>query len=262
MPQVSQHAPGRFCWIELATSDQQAAKSFYSSLLGWELEDNPMGPDTGAVYTMIRRSGLDIGGMYKQGPEHRGVPPHWMSYVAVTSADETAARAKSLGATLLAEPFDVFDIGRMATVRDPQGAVLSLWQARKHVGTRIIDEPGAPTWNELGARDTAAAEKFYAALFGWTPQAMDMPMGKYTIFAAKDGMAGGMYAITPEMGDMPPNWGIYFAVDDCDVRTGKAKTLGAKICLPPTDVPNVGRFATLADPQGACFSIIKMAPRS
>lgn len=261
MPQVDKHMPGRFCWAELATSDQQAAKSFYSSLLGWEMEDSPMGPEPAAFYTMIRRGGLEVGGLYKQGPEQQGIPPHWMSYVAVASADESAARAKSLGATVVAEPFDVFDIGRMALIRDPQGAMFSLWQAKTHVGTRILDEPGAPTWNELATRDIAGAETFYREMFGWTAQAMEMPTGRYTVFSTKDGMAGGMYAITPEMGDMPPNWGIYFAVDDCDARAAKAGSLGGAVCLPPTDIPGVGRMAMLTDPQGAAFSILKLAPR-
>ena len=130
MPEVTSHAPGSFCWIELGTNDPDGAKSFYTGLFGWEAEDTPAGPDM--VYTMLRIGGLDIGAMYKLGKEEaaQGVPPHWNSYVAVGSADEAAKKAKSLGGNVIADAFDVMEHGRMAIIQDPLGAAFCVWQAK------------------------------------------------------------------------------------------------------------------------------------
>jgi predicted enzyme related to lactoylglutathione lyase len=157
-------------------------------------------------------------------------------------------------------PFDVMEVGRMATIQDPTGAVFSLWQPRQHIGAEVVNQPGAPTWNELATNDTKAAGDFYTGLFGWTTEEMEMATGdgSYTIFKNGDRGAGGMFTITPEMGLMPPNWIGYFAVADCDASLEKAKGLGANVAVPPTDIPGVGRFAVIADPQGAAIAFIKL----
>jgi predicted enzyme related to lactoylglutathione lyase len=128
-PQMG-HAPGSFCWIELATTDGEAAKKFYGELFGWEAQDNPMGP--GMVYTMLKLNGKDVGALYEKGEEMKQVPTHWASYVSVESADEIAAKAKSLGGAVIMEPFDVMEHGRMAVITDPTGAVFSIWQDKQH----------------------------------------------------------------------------------------------------------------------------------
>ena len=139
MQEVPEHKPGTFCWVELGTSDNEAAKSFYTQLFGWEYVDNPMGPDQG-VYTILKLNGKDIGGLYKLMPDMvaQGVPPHWMSYVAVTDADASAEKAKAEGATIMNGPFDVFTMGRMAVIQDPTGAVFSIWQAKEHQRLRRL----------------------------------------------------------------------------------------------------------------------------
>jgi uncharacterized protein len=258
LPATPDYKPGTFCWVELGTSNSEAAKSFYTELLGWDFIDVPMGPE--GVYTMLKLGDKDVAGLYQLMPDMvaQGTPPHWLSYVSVASADETAAKAKEAGATLLKEPLDVSTIGRMAVIQDPTGAVFALWQAGTHKGSAIYNVPSSFCWNELGTNDTTKAGDFYAGLFGWERDVMDAGGMEYTMFKNGERGAGGMFKISPEMGPIPPHWLVYFAVDDCDARVQKATELGATVMKPADDIPGIGRFAILFDPQGAAFAIIKL----
>jgi predicted enzyme related to lactoylglutathione lyase len=256
MQETPEFKPGTFCWVELGTTDGEAAKKFYTELFGWGFEDIPLGPDK--VYTILKLNGKDVGAVMPL----QGIPPNWLSYVSVTSADESAAKAKSLGANLMKEPFDVMDVGRMAVIQDPTGAVFAIWQAKKHKGAGIVNVPGALVWNELTTTDTARAGDFYSGLFGWGIDAKTFGSTDYTIFQNGDRGAGGMFKLTPDMADVPPFWLVYFAVDDCDAKVKKATELGATTIKPADDIPGVGRFAILQDPQGAAFAIIKTEPAS
>lgn len=256
---MERYTPGTFSYAELATSDAAAARAFYTGLFGWEVDEIPMG-EHGSYY-MFRLGSHVTAAMHQVGPEQAaGVPPHWGSYVTVASVDGSAARAAELGGTVLMAPFDVMDAGRMAVVRDPTGAVFSLWEARGHPGAQVLDEPGALCWNELATGDTERARDFYTGLFGWTPQEQDMGSMTYTTFMRGGERAGGMYAITPEMAGMPPSWMVYFAVEDVDASTAHARELGAQVHVEPADIPGVGRFAMMADPQGAMLSLITLLP--
>src|SRR5215469_889312 len=143
------HPAGSFCWVELATTDQEGAKKFYSSLFGWSPNDNPMGP--GEVYTIFRLNGRDAAAGYTLRKEQKDqhVPPHWALYIAANSADETASKAAKAGGTVLAPAFDVMDVGRMAVLQDPTGAVFCAWQAKKHSGLGAISENNAFCWADL-----------------------------------------------------------------------------------------------------------------
>jgi predicted enzyme related to lactoylglutathione lyase len=252
-----EHAPGSFCWAELATTDGPGAKKFYSELFGWTTHDSPIGPDM--VYTMLKLDGKDVGALYQKGEMMKDVPTHWASYISVGSADEIAAKAKSLGGTVMKEPFDVMDVGRMAVIIDPTGAAFCIWQPGKHTGFGTKGEANSVSWNELLTTDTARASDFYTKLFGWVDKTHG-PM-QYTEFMNGDTHAGGMMQIQPHMGPVPPHWGIYFAVDDCDATFQKATSLGAHAFVPPMTIEKVGRFSTMSDPQGAVFSIIKLTPQ-
>ncbi len=119
---------------------------------------------------------------------------------------------------------------------------------------------GSFCWQELATRDVAAAKTFYTALFGWTTTEMPMgDAGTYTIVMNKDEGIGGIYDMSccEEMGNTPPHWMTYIAVDDVDASAAKAGELGASICVPPTDIPNVGRFSVITDPTGATFALFK-----
>ena len=260
MQETPEIKPGNFCWVELGTSDGDAAKSFYSQLFGWEFQDNPMGPDM--VYTMLKLDGKDVGGLYKLMPDmvSQGIPPHWLTYVAVTNANEKVEKAKAEGATIMNGPFDVATHGRMAVIKDPTGAVFAVWQPLDHKGSGVWGVPGSACWSELGTGDPDKAGDFYSKVFGWTREPFgDSPI-PYTIFQ-NDGVGiGGVYKLMPEMGPVPPHWLVYFSVEDADAAVQKATELGARVMKPADDIPGVGRFAILIDPQGAAFAIIKTQP--
>jgi uncharacterized protein len=261
MAEFSSHAPGTFSWAELATTDQKAGVQFYRALFGWDVNEQPMGGDE--VYTMFTLRGKEVAAGYTMRPEERqhGAPPHWNLYVTVASADESAKKAESLGAKVLAPPFDVMDVGRMAILQDPTGAVFELWEAKKHIGAKILNEPGALVWSELTTRDTKRAESFYTSLFGWTAKhaAPGSPM-EYTEFQNQGKPGVGMMAMPKQVpAQVPSYWMPYFQVADCDASTAKAKELGAKPIVGPQDIPGTGRFAILTDPQGAMFAVYTSA---
>lgn len=249
--EVSNFAPGFFNWLELQTSDGAAAKSFYEGLFGWTSVDSPMGD--GEFYTMLKLKGQNAGGLFQD--IRSGAPPHWNCYISTENADNCAAKAKSIGGTIVEEPFDVMSHGRMAVIQDPTGAYFSVWEAKDHHGASIIDEPGAHCWTELLTTDNSTALAFYKELFGWGANTGDPQYIEFT----KDGKTfAGMMQITPEMGPRPASWTPYFQVTDTDAARDKASSLGAKVLLPGKDIENVGRFAVIEDPQGAVFNIIQI----
>jgi uncharacterized protein len=249
--------PGSFCWPELATTDQKAGAAFYSALLGWAVDDQPMGP--GETYTMFKLHGREAAAAASLRPEDRqhGVPPHWNTYITVKSADDAAKRAKELGGNVLAPPFDVMDAGRMAVLQDPTGAVFQVWQPNKHIGTRVQGEPGALCWTELATRDVKAAENFYTQLFGWSAKTggAGTPMAYTELSLGGKGIGGIMAMPGMVPAEVPAHWTPYFQVADLDSVAVKASQAGASTIVPPTDIPNTGRFAMLADPQGAMFAV-------
>lgn len=263
MQEAPKFKPGSFCWVELGTTDTAAAKSFYKELFGWDYEDSPAGPEMpDMIYSMIKLDGKDVGGLYNMPSDMltHGVPPHWLSYIMVSNADEVTAQAKAAGATIAKEPFNVFDAGRMSVMQDPTGAMFAVWQPINHPGSGVYQALGAFCWNELGTNDTQKAQDFYTTVFGWGTQLFSGAFD-YTLFKNGDQDVGGMYKIQPEiMGPIPPNWMVYFAVADCDASLQKATELGGKVLVPAEDIPGVGRFAILQDPTSASFAILKPAP--
>jgi uncharacterized protein len=261
MADVTAHTPGTFSWPELATTDQKAGVAFYRALFGWDLNEQPLGPTE--TYSFFKMRGVDVAAGCTMRAEERqqGVPPHWNAYVTVRNADETVKRAQELGAKVFAPSFDVMDAGRMAVLQDPTGAVFQVWQPNKSIGARILNEPGALCWTELATRDTKAAEKFYTQLFGWTSKVGGAGTpNEYTEFSNQGQPGVGMMQMPPHVpAQVPSYWMSYFQVADCDASAAKAKTLGATITVPPMDIPNVGRFAVISDPQGAMFAIFKPA---
>jgi predicted enzyme related to lactoylglutathione lyase len=262
MRNIDKHPPGAFCWLELSTTDQNAAKGFYSSLLGWASQDFPMGPND--FYTMFQLEGRDTAAAYTMRPEQRsqGVPPHWMIYIAVESADDAASRVPQLGGKLLAPPFDVYDVGRMAVVQDPTGAVFALWQPKSHAGTGISGVPGTLCWADLMTPDPARAKEFYTGLFGWRIIKGENDPSGYLHIANGEKFIGGIPPANFRDPNVPPHWLVYFLVANCDETAAKAKELGAKTHLAPMTIEKVGRMAILADPQGAVFAIIQALPRN
>lgn len=259
MANIDKQPAGSFCWIELHTSDQKAAKSFYSTLFGWEPHDSPMGPDD--FYTEFKLQGREAAAGFTLRPEERshGVPPHWMIYVTVDSADAAAAKAKRLGGQVLAGPFDVMDAGRMAVVHDPTGATFAVWQANKSIGIRIAQVAGTLCWADLSTPDAKRASDFYSGLFGWQITADPKDSSGYLHIKNGEHFIGGVPPAAYRQPGVPPHWMAYFQVDDVDASASKAKEMGAKLYLPPMTMEGVGRMSVIADPQGAVFSIFKSA---
>lgn len=260
MPTATAHVVGTFNWPELASSDPAAAKKFYSALFGWEIHEQPMGPDE--VYTIFQMRGLDVASLYALQPDmiKHGVPPHWATYITVENVDAATEKAKSLGATVVMGPMDVMDYGRMCVITDPQGATFCVWQAKQHHGIGVFGEPGSLGWTQLNSKDPAGSKAFYTALIGWQAKDDAMPEamggGHYTTWLKSDGPAGGMMPM-PANAPAPSHWMPYFAVADVDASHAKATSLGALTYVPPVDIPGTGRFCVIADPQGAAFAMVK-----
>jgi len=259
MPQAQNHPPGSFCWAEVGTVQTARTKAFYSELFGWTFEDRPAGQF--GVYTMCKLDGKDLAGLYEMPPElvKAGLPPHWMSYVAVESADEACRTIAQHGGKIQQGPFDVMDVGRMAICQDPTGATFSIWQPKAHKGSAVMGDHGTPSWFELGTRDIARAETFYTSVFGWKIKKGADAGPVYHEFTAGGLPQGGIKELEPEQGPIPPHWLIYFTVEDCNGDVERAQRLGGRVVVPAMDIPNVGRFAVLSDPAGANFAIIQLA---
>ncbi|HEV3035060.1 MAG TPA: VOC family protein [Solirubrobacteraceae bacterium] len=252
MGERTAYTPGTFCWSELTTSDQEAAKAFYGGLLGWEANDTPVG-DAGAYYSMQLVDGKPVAAIMQQPEQQRdaGVPPLWNSYVSVDSADAVAKRAEELGATVHAPPFDVMTVGRMAVIQDPQGAYFMPWEPRDHIGASLVNVPGALVWNELQSPDVDASATFYGDLFGWKLEESTGTQERYLMIKNGDAYNGGIRELTPPS---PPNWLVYFGVEDVEQALAKVAELGGSAIAGPIDI-QVAKIAVVADPQGAVFAL-------
>lgn len=216
-----------------------------------------MGPSE--VYTTFQLQGRDVGAGYTLRPDQRSqdVPPHWLVYVAVESADEAARRAGELGGKVHAGPFDVAEHGRMAVIADPTGAVFSVWQPKSHPGVGIAGIDGTVCWADLSTADVDKAKQFYSTLFGWEIASGEKDPSGYLHIKSGEEFIGGVPPAQHRNPQIPPHWMIYFLVSDCDAVAGKAKGSGAQFLMPPQSMPDVGRMSVLKDPQGAVFALFQ-----
>jgi hypothetical protein len=253
--EVNKHDAGAFNWVDLQTSDLDGARRFYGDMFGWTIVDLPI-PDGGG-YSMARMRDRDLCGM-GLAPQDQGIPPHWNTYVSVDDIDAVTGKVAGLGGTVLLPAMDVMDHGRMSVIQDRQGAAVSLWQPLAHIGSGIVGEPNAFCWNELYTTDLASASEFYGGLLGWDLQSHE-GMGIPLMMIENGGREiGTMVQMDSSWGPVPPHWAVYFAVEDCDGFLEKAKAAGGSVFMPPRDIPGVGRFAGVADPQGAHLMVIQL----
>ena len=253
MPARDSYAQGTPNWVDLQTTDQAAAKAFYSGVFGWSFDDQPM--DAGAVYSIAKIGDGQVAAIAPQSPELKaaGAPPMWNTYLAVDSVDDATAKVAAAGGTVAMEPFDVMDAGRMSFVMDPSGAPVALWQANQHIGATLVNEPGTVVWNEL-ITDNPAALPFYEQVLGLTTTTTEMGEDKYTMFQVGGKEVGG--TMPPQTAGMPNHWHVYFAVADADAAAAKIRELGGSVMAGPFDTP-IGKMAVVTDPQGAAFSIFQ-----
>jgi hypothetical protein len=253
--EVERYDDGVPSWVDLGSPDLGKSKEFYGGLFGW---DFPPGPPDAGGYTVCELRGKTVAGL---GPKmNPDMPTVWMTYVNVGSADDTVAKVTANGGTVFMPPMDVMDAGRMAIFADPLGAVIGLWQAKGHMGAQLANEPGAFCWNELITTDLDASKSFYKAVFGWDGEDMGPPGGPpaYTEWKLAGKSVGGMMAKNADMpAEMPPNWGVYFAVADTDASVAKVQELGGSVLMGPADI-EPGRFAVVADNLGAVLNILRL----
>ncbi|HMK97353.1 MAG TPA: VOC family protein [Acidimicrobiales bacterium] len=248
MPEMTRYEHGVPSWVDMGAPDYEAALSFYTDLFGWESQD--MGEEAGH-YHMVSKGGRLVAGI---GPAQDPGPPRWTMYVNVDDVDSIAKAVEAAGGRVLMAPMDVMSAGRMVVLADTTGAVSSAWQAKDHTGAQLVNEPGTFTWSELHTRDVEKSKQFYSEVYGWgwggAPEYAEAQVSGRSM--------AGVMARRPEMpAEVPDNWLIYFGSADVDADAQRATSLGATEIVPPTDVPNMGRFAVFIDPQGASFALYK-----
>ena len=241
MAERTHYEPGSFCWAGLATSDPLAAEPFYVQLFGWEAEASPAG------YVSF------LSGRQREA-RAAGAPPHWNSFISVEDADATAVRAGQLGgAAVFRESFDVAGAGRIAAIRDPTGAVVSLWQPAGLAGAGVVDDIGAVCWNELDTHDVDRARAFYGELLGWT---YETDAGGYATIKNAGRVNGGIRRQSTRERRVPPHWVPWITVEDVDATARRAALNGGSRRA-ATRPARSGRAAELADPQGAAFVVFE-----
>ncbi len=250
---VSQYPNGVFNWVDLTTTDQKGAKTFYSALFGWEAVDVPINETDN--YTMFKINGHNVAGGGQMQPEMQaqGMPTAWSSYVKHDNVDAIAEKITAAGGTLIMPPMDVMEEGRMVMAMDTGGAVFGVWQPVHHIGAQVVNAPNSLVWNELQTHDPESAQAFYGAVFGWT---FDTNESGYVTCKQDNRTQAGMIQIQPDWGDMPPNWSIYFLVEDLPAKVTAVQELGGNVLVPPTPAGAMGHFAVVQDPQGGVFTIM------
>jgi predicted enzyme related to lactoylglutathione lyase len=281
MPERDGYIPGVPCWVDTSQPDPRAAVDFYSGLFGWEFE-NVLSPDSPGQYFVGRMRGGDVAAVGSI-PESLPAIAMWNTYVWVESADDTAAKVREAGGSVVMEPFDVMDSGRMALFADREGAAFCVWQANQHRGARIVNEPVSLAFNGLHTGDVDAAKSFYASVFGWATLALDgaemWTLPGYGDYLERDnpdlrkqiaevggatGFEDVVASVNPIPGDQPdtpPHWSVTFSVADTDATAARATELGGKVIVPPFDAP-WSRLAIISDPQGATFIGSQFVPEN
>jgi predicted enzyme related to lactoylglutathione lyase len=281
MPERDGYIPGVPCWVDTSQPDPEAAVAFYSGLFGWEFE-SVMPPDSPGQYFVGRKRGGDVAAVGSI-PEALPQMATWNTYIWVDSADDTAAKVVDAGGSVVMEPFDIMDFGRMAVFSDPEGAVFCVWQAKEHRGARVVNEHGALNFNGLNTRDVDAAKAFYRSVFGWTTLSLDagemwtLPgygdhleratpglRKQIAEMGGPEGFEDVVASINPiadDQPDTPPHWNVTFGVDDAEATAAKGSELGGKVIVTPMDVP-WSRLTILSDPQGAMFIASQFVPEN
>jgi predicted enzyme related to lactoylglutathione lyase len=246
------YADGTPIWVDMSSSDADASQRFYTGLFGWTADE----PNTEyGGYRMMRYDGKAVVGL---GPQMGPGPVVWTTYVKVDDAADSAARAKAAGGSVMVEPMDVGEQGKMAIIQDPTGGVIGVWQPGQMGGADLYNEPVSMSWNELNTRDVEGSKRFYSQVFGWEPRTSGEGDQQYTEWLVGGKSVGGMMNMTGRVPDaVPPHWLTYFAVADCNDTVDKAKSMGGQAMVPPMDIPQ-GRFSVLADPLGATFAVIQL----
>ncbi|KPC59629.1 VOC family protein [Streptomyces chattanoogensis] len=251
---ATRRMPGAPCWVSLLAHSLSATQEFYGALFGWEFRP---GPQHFGPYARAFLDGREVAGVGELAPD-RHLPVAWTTYLASEDADATADQIRSCGGTVAVGPLDADDdAGRMAIGSDPQGAIFGIWQGRSMMGTAVSGEPGTPVWNELVTQETSVVEPFYERVFGFEAEPVGSADFDYLTLHIKGHPVAGIHGVgNGPLRDRGPYWMTYFAVSDTDAAVRRVTGLGGRVLQPAQDSVH-GRLATVADSEGASFTIIQ-----
>lgn len=250
---AARRAPGTPCWVSLIVHGLAATQEFYGGLFGWEFRP---GPEQLGPYVRALLDGKEVAGI-GQLPPDRHLPIAWTTYLATEDADASAEAIRSCGGTVAVGPLDADSAGRLAIVSDPGGAVFGVWQAAEHLGTALEGAPGTPVWNELVTRETSSVGKFYQAVFGFEAEAAVSADFDYQTLRLEGRPVAALHGVGHALPrDRGPHWMTYFEVTDTDEAAARVVELGGHVLQPPREGAS-GREATVADPEGAIFTIVR-----
>lgn len=251
--------PSAPCWADLSTPDTDAARLFYQGLLGWRSE--VVSDPQSEAYGLFRSGDELVAGI---GPTRSPKEPSaWLPYYQSAGVDAVIARVKGNGGTVVKGPETIAEDGVFAVCQDLSGAAFGLWQPITNTGFGVVNAPGSFCWFELLTRDPDGSKDFYQSVLGWGAKRHPYGGGgTYTEWSVDTEPFGGMLDTAsgsfPE--SLPAHWMVYVAVKDTDATAARCKQLGGQILVHPTTI-EPGRFAVLADPQGASFAVITYTPR-
>lgn len=248
---MSFNSEGMFCWADMGSTNVEASKKFYTDMFGWTWDD------AGNDYWIAKMGKSMVAGLMKsQCPDGKS---YWSTYLNTADLDTTMATAEKNGATTIVPKTEVGDWGWFSMHKDPTNAMIAFWQNKGDAPTEswTKNETGHMCWTELITNDIDRSGSFYCNTLKYTPENMNMGEGApaYTMFKMGDTQAAGMMAIQKEWGEVPPHWMNYIQVDSITASSAKATKLGAKICKECTEIPGMGWFSIMTDPQGGTISM-------
>ena len=252
---VKQYPDGYFSWVDLATTDSEGARKFYAGLFGWDFIDVPM-PGTDYVYSMAHFDNYLIAGLGPQPPDMQAqnIPPFWASYIKHDNVDAISVSVVEAGGKVLMPPTDIIESGCMVMAVDPTGANFGVWQPNQHIGANLVNQPNTFIWNELQTHDVEKAKAFYTKVFGW---GSEVDENGYVTFQVDGRTQAGSMKIQEEWGEVPPNWTVYFMVEDVHAAAEKVQDLGGSLARPPIKIGEMGEMVIAQDPQGGHFTIMQ-----
>ncbi|MFE7778770.1 VOC family protein [Streptomyces sp. NPDC057445] len=255
--EATRRRPGTPCWVSLMVHGLSATQEFYGALFGWDFVPGPqqLGP-----YVRALIDGKEVAGI-GQLPPDRHLPIAWTPYIATDDADDTAEQIRSCGGTVGVGPLDAADAGRLAIAADPEGAVFGIWQAAAHSGTALFGTHGTPVWYELVTRETSSVSKFYQSVFGYGSEPVVSADFDYTTLHLEGRAVASLHGVGHALPrDRGSHWMTYFEVEDTDATAAEVVDLGGHVLHAPQE-GTYGRLATVADPEGAVFTIVRSAQR-
>ncbi len=239
----------RFCWHGCVSTDTEVAKTFYASVMGWEVDTVPMG-DNDATFFKASDSSL----AHLMAPPMEGVPSHWNNYLRVDDVDATLAKAVANGGKEVTPPTDIMP-GRFSVVASPSGAMFTLFHEASADSEHHPGGPGGVHWVELHSTNLDADLAWLTSTFGFEMEPMEMPTGPYMILKSNGEPRGG--AMNAMMEGAPSMWLTWIEVTDLDATLERVASGGGNALGPVMEVPNVGRMSVIQDPTGGVVGVIK-----